>query len=193
MLLNRQKLKIMDAHLSNINIKTTASEIARKQKLNQKTVYLYLEKLRKEGVLESEEQGKNKLYQINKANKELVKQYFCSLEHLKTTYFYIDNPKIKQMLQKILPKIRGITVIFGSYAKKTQKDISDLDILIIGNYDEQIEEITETYTIEVNIQNQKKYEENTLTEEVRKNHIIVKNTEKIIEQWINSNGAKRKV
>ena len=189
MILNEQKIAMFESFILNTDEKITASQIAKKHNLNQKSIYLFLEDLEKQGILISEMQGKNKLYQLNKSNQELVRHFLCLIEHLRTFYFYHENPNIKLIIQKILPYIQGIAAIFGSYAKNTQKETSDLDIFIIGNYDEEkIASISSTFNIDVNIKHQKSFKQNRLIKEVEKNHILIKNIEQFIQevnQWIN--------
>ncbi|MBI2666065.1 nucleotidyltransferase domain-containing protein [Candidatus Woesearchaeota archaeon] len=189
MILNEQKITMLESYRLNLDERITASQIAKKKKINQKSVYLFMEELEKIGIITSEMQGKNKLYFLNKSNKELVKQFLCSLEHLRTMYFYHELPEIKLIIQKILPHIQGIVAIFGSYAKGTKKETSDLDIFIAGTYDEkEIELIGSTFGVDINIKHQKIFKEDVLTNEVKKSHILIKNTEQFIieaNQWIN--------
>ncbi len=189
MILNDQKIKMFESFIFHTNEKITASQIAKKQGLNQKSVYLFMEELEREGILISEMQGKNKLYELNKSNKEIVIQFICSIEYLRTVYFYKKNPSVKLLLQKILMHIKGISAIFGSYAKDTQKETSDLDIFIAGTYNEkEIDLISQTFNIDINIKHQKLFKKDTLTEEIKKNHILIKNTEQFVREanpWIN--------
>lgn len=187
MLLNIKKIKMAETFVLNPSIKITASQIARDKNLNQKSTALFLEELEKELILKSKMQGKNKLYCLNNENLEIVTQYLCAVEHLRTKAFYEKNTKIKLLIEKINPYINGIGIIFGSYAKNTQKEKSDLDIFIIGNHDEEeIRRISKTYNIEINIKEQKNFETNALTKEVIKNHIILKNTEEFIRTVLSS-------
>ena len=181
MLLNIKRIKIAETFILNPDIKITASQIARDKNLNQKSTALFLEELEQELILKSKLQGKNKLYSLNNENLEILTQYLCAVEHLRTKAFYEKNTKIKLIIEKIIPHITGIALIFGSYAKDTHKKTSDLDILIIGRHDkEKIHQISKTYNIEINIKEQKTFEINTLTKEVIKNHITIKNTEEYI-------------
>lgn len=196
MILTEQKIRMLDTFISNTDEKITASQIAKKNSLNQKSVYLFMEELEKIGIVTSEMQGKNKLYQLNKSNKELAKQFLCAIESLRTLYFYQQNPNIKLIIQKILPYINGIAAIFGSYARNTQKETSDLDIFIAGEYDEkEITSVTNTFNVDINIKHQTSFREDTLTKEIRKSHILIKNTEQFIQEanpWINLVGARDK-
>jgi len=190
MLLHNQ-IKIFEEFLKDFNIKITGSFIAKEKKLNQKTVSNYLNKLEKEHILKSKTQGKNKLYFLNLDNKEIVKNFIISVEHLRTINFYKKNILIKEIVGKIKYHIKGIAVIFGSYTKNTQKKDSDLDVLVIGKCNEkEINNISKTYKIEINLKIYPKLEQDILTKEVIKNHIIIKNTEQFIEEiWIKLNGV----
>jgi len=183
MLLNTN---IIEEFLKGKNIALTGSEIARKKKLNQKTVSNFLNKLERQGLLKSKKQGKNKLYYLNYYNKETLKQFILSIESLRTIKFLEKNPLIKEIITSINPYIKGSAIIFGSYAKNLQKKHSDLDILIIGRANERkIDQISEVYKLEINPKiYPKTKKKDTLLEEVIKNHIIVKNSEKFITNFL---------
>ncbi len=185
MILNYQ-IKIFEGFLANFRRELTGSFIAKKNKLNQKTVANYLNYLEKEHILKSRREGRNKLYRLNENNKEIVKHFIIAIEHLRTIEFYNKNSLIKEVSEKILPYIKGITVIFGSYAKGNANSDSDLDILIIGKANEKaIDKISEMFNIEINPKIYPKIKHDILIKEVTKNHIIIKNTEQWVEALIN--------
>jgi len=185
MLLNNQ-IQIFGEFLRDFKAKLTGSFIAQKNNLNQKTVANYLNKLEKEFILKSKTQGKNKLYFLNLDNKEIVKNFIISTEHLRTINFYKKNSLIKEIAEKINPFIKGIAIIFGSYAKGIQKKDSDLDIFIIGKANEkELDIISKTYRIEISLKIYPKLEQDILTKEVIKNHIIIKNAEQFIGEILN--------
>ena len=185
MLLNNQ-VQIFEEFLRDFDARLTGSFIAKKKKLNQKTVSNYLNKLEKEHILKSKTQGKNKLYSLNLDNKEILKNFIISVEHLRTINFYKKHILIKEVAEKMQSHIKGTAIIFGSYAKNTQKDNSDLDILIIGKSDEKkINKLSKIYRIKINIKIYPKLEKDILTKEVIKNHIIIKNAEQFIEKILN--------
>ena len=99
-----------------------------------------------------------------------------------TIEFYKKHLVIKEISEKIQPKINGAALIFGSYASGNNKEGSDLDILIIGKCNEkQIDDISKTYNVETSIKIYPKLEEGILKKEALKNHIFIKNAEHIIE------------
>lgn len=185
MLLNNQ-LKILEEFLRDFDIKLTGSFIAKKRGLNQKTVANYLNKLEKETILKSKTEGKNKLYSLSLDNKEIIKHFIIAVEHLRTINFYKKHILIKEIAEKIQNHIKGIAVIFGSYVKNTQKRDSDLDILIIGKCNEkEINNISKTYKVEINLKVYPKLEKDILTKEVIKNHIIINNVEQFTGEILN--------
>lgn len=189
MLLNKPKISMVESLLLNIDAEYTATFIAKKKNQNQKSVQLFLDSLETEGILKSRFEGKNKLFSWNKNNQLIVTQFILSVEHLRTLYFYKSNPLIKQVLEELLPEIKGIALIFGSFADNTQTGGSDVDIAIIGKYDEEsIQRIIELYNLDISIKHMKKYEENALTKEIQKKHILLKNAEMYVKEditWIN--------
>ena len=96
MLLNNQ-IQVFEEFLRDFNSELTGSFIAKKRNLNQKTVANYLNKLEKETILKSRTQGKNKLYFLNVDNKEILKNFIISVEHLRTINFYEKNILIKEI------------------------------------------------------------------------------------------------
>ena len=178
-LLNNKILALM---LQDINTGFHASQIAKSLKFNQKTVSNKLNNLKKEGLLTSQLIGKNKTFKIIKST-----PFLLNIESEKTILFLRDNFKISQILEKL--NLKDPHLIFGSYAKGLQKNTSDLDILIIGNYDnKRIEEVSKIFDIIINIKSVEKESfiksiknKDYLTNEIIKDHIIISGFEFFIE------------
>lgn len=95
--------------------------------------------------------------------------------------------------------MQGIVIIFGSYAKGIQKEDSDLDLFIVGTYDEKkIKEASHKYGLDINIKSyplhifEKEIRDDSLLKEVIENHILIKDAEGFVRRvvkWIKSNGA----
>jgi len=185
MLLNNQ-IRIFEEFLGDYTANLTGSFIAKKKKLNQKTVSNYLNKLENENILKSKTQGKNKLYSLNLNNKEIVKNFIIAVEYMRTLQFYNKHILIKEIAEKINPLIKGTAVLFGSYAKGIEKDDSDIDILIIGKCNEtEINKISNLFKKEISLKIYPKFKKDILTKEAIKNHIVIKNTEQFIEEILN--------
>ena len=178
-------IKVVEEFLRDYSVRLTGSFIAKKKRLNQKTVANYLNELEKEQILKSEIEGRNKYYYLNFDDREIIKNFILAIEHLRTIDFYKKNILIKEIVEKVLPHIKGIALIFGSYAKNLQKQDSDLDILVIGKADErEISKISEMYNKEISLKVYSRLKKDTLTREALKDHIIIKNPEQLIENLI---------
>ena len=99
------------------------------------------------------------------------------------------NPLAKEVIEKIIPFIDGIGIIFGSYAKGTSNRESDLDLFIAGNYKmEEIKKVSRNLGIEISVRCYplKTFEKNViqdiLLKEILKNHIVFINTELFIQK-----------
>lgn len=187
MILNEQRMHIMEEFLKDYTAKHTGSSIAQKQGLNQKSVANVLLELEEFGILLSEESGKNKLYFLNLNDLELVASFLITVEYLRTLFFYKKYPLIKEVLTKVKPHCKGSIIIFGSYAKEREKKDSDLDLFVIGKADEkEIAKIQEAYAIEINVKQcslpdfKELFKTDSLLKEVMKNHVFIKNGEEII-------------
>ncbi|MBU0471062.1 MAG: nucleotidyltransferase domain-containing protein [Nanoarchaeota archaeon] len=121
----------------------------------------------------------------------MSREFFLLTEQYKRIVFLENNHLIKEVLEKTDKHMQGIIIIFGSYAKNTQKDDSDLDLFIVGKYDENsIKEIGRKYGIKVNIKSypmnifEKKLFEDILLKEVAENHILINDAEGFVRRII---------
>lgn len=186
MLLNTNYISIFEEFLRDLSKSITGSEIAKLKNLNQKTVSNILNNLELASLLKSKIQGKNKLYKLNLNNKEILANYIFAVEHLRTIEFYKQNLLIKEVSEKIKPLVNGSAIIFGSFAKNTQKKGSDLDILIIGTCKEtKINNLSKIYNLDISLKIYNKFKIDHLITEVIKNHIIIKGVEKYYEEQLN--------
>lgn len=192
MLLNDIRMAVIDEFLGSYEIEMTGSDIAKKKKLNQKSVANALSELEHEGFLKSRIEGKNRLYFLNLEDKENIINFISALEHIKAIRFYKKNTIIKEFVSKADACFDGIVAIFGSYAKGLQKEGSDLDIFVAGKCNkDKAEGIAAIYNIELSI---KKYPhkifqegliaKDPLLEEIIKSHIIIKNTESFVKSTL---------
>lgn len=106
-----------------------------------------LVRLEGEGVFASHKKGNLVYYRVNKS--------YPLFEELNSIVFKTIG--IQGLLKEALNNIKGISVafIYGSFAKSSEKAASDVDILIIGNPDEdklvrEINSIEKTIKREIN-------------------------------------------
>lgn len=146
-----KKIDIICLYTGNCNARFGVREIARKLKVNPQTVLNHLNLLVKENVLTYQRKGRNKEFSLNIENMN-TKLLIDLAEIYKGYVFLSNNPRIKTILQEI-KKFSDTIVVFGSYAKGTYDEHSDLDLVIFGKADtKSIGKIKDNYTLEINIQ-----------------------------------------
>ncbi len=162
-------------------------EVEKLLKISPRTAQLILESLENKGVIESKTKGKIKTYKLRLS--ELTKKYLIFVEQYKAISFLENNLMIKEVIEKITPDIKGIGIIFGSYAKGLQKRESDVDIFVAGDYNkEEIKKVSRNLGIDISITCYpiKTFEKNihtdTLLKEVLKNHMVFVNVEQFIQK-----------
>ena len=167
-------------------------EVERLLKVSSRTALVTLAKLEKIGILESKKKGKIKTYSIRKTT--LSREFFILAEQYKKIQFLEENQLIKEVLEKADEFMKGIVIVFGSYAKGTQKEDSDLDLFIVGTYDEkEIKNAGKKYGIDINIKSyplplfEKEIHNDILLKEINENHILIKDAEGFVRRvvkWI---------
>ncbi|MCD4759931.1 nucleotidyltransferase domain-containing protein [archaeon] len=186
-MLHNKYSSIMKHFLKGYNKEIYGRELIKKVNISQKNIALTLEELEKEGTLSSKTRGNTRYYSLNKLN-PLCKRYILLAEVENSIKFLKNNPKISQILNKI--NKNQIICIFGSYAKETQKKDSDLDLFIVGKFDEKsIKELGKNYNLELSIKKGSKLDfikllkdNNPLMNEILENHIIISGYEEFIDE-----------
>ncbi len=184
-------LQILSLFTNGFNKEYHIREVQRLLKISPRTAQLLLENLENKGIIESKARGKIKSYKL-KIN-ELSKRYIAFVEQYKSIAFMEKNLLVKEIIEKINPFIKGIGVLFGSYAKGISNKDSDIDIFIVGNYEkEEIKNVSRDFGIEISIKCyplktfEKNIRKDLLIKEVLKNHLIFKNTERFIEKVLHN-------
>ena len=167
-------------------------EVEKLLNVSSRTALVTLAKLEEKGILKSETKGKIKTYSIKKST--LSREFFVITEQYKKIQFLEDNHLIKEVLDKTDEFMQGIVIIFGSFAKGIQKDDSDLDLFVVGKYDEdKIKEVGKKYGIDINIKSyprkifEKELHDDILLKEILDNHILITNIERFVRgvvKWI---------
>ncbi|PIN79896.1 hypothetical protein COV16_01810 [Candidatus Woesearchaeota archaeon CG10_big_fil_rev_8_21_14_0_10_34_8] len=131
MLTTKGITKILELFHSNRDTSFHVREISRKTKLNQNSTVRFLKKLEKEKILISKKDGNLKKYSLRKS--------YPAYEILTTidVETFRNLPIIKQQAIEIfldsLKEQPIIALLFGSTARNTHKEDSDIDILLIVN------------------------------------------------------------
>jgi len=196
-------IKVNDSDLRILALFTTYTgayhirEVEKLLKVSSRTALVTLAKLEKLGILASRKRGTIKAYSIRTGT--LSREFFLLAEQYKTIQFLETNPLIKEVLEKTDPFMQGIVIIFGSYAKGMQQEESDLDVFIVGTYDEKkMKEAGRRYGIAINIKSyplrlfEKELHDDILLKEIKKHHILIKGAEGFVRRaapWTRYDGV----
>lgn len=160
-------------------------EVQKLLKISPRTAQLILEDLEDKGVIESKTKGKIKTYKIKLS--EFTKRYIVFVEQYKAIAFLEKKLMIREIIEKITPHVKGIGIVFGSYAKGLEKEGSDLDVFVVGDYNkEEIKKASKNLGIEISVKCypmetfEKNLDKDILLKEILKNHIVFVNAEQFI-------------
>lgn len=189
MLLDGVVLQVVEHFLRDYASSQYGSAIAKASGLNQKTVSNVLNRLEGEGFLKSNTVGKNKEFRLRFDDLEKARRFLLGVENARTLRFLDENPKVKEISSKTSSFFSGVVLVFGSYAKGSQKKDSDLDLFIAGEYDaSKLKQAARLYGIEVNVKHmsqenfRKALKENDIfIKEVVSDHIILRGTEEYLD------------
>jgi predicted nucleotidyltransferase len=130
------RLKIIDALSRDIERKFTINELSKFIDEYYSFTYRTVDDLAKEKVLTVNRIGKSRLCSLNLGSeKTLALLQLCEIE--KKDDLYRKNKELKMMLEDFAETVSSqksadAMILFGSYAKNTQRENSDIDVLIIG-------------------------------------------------------------
>lgn len=183
------KIDIINYCIRDLNNGYYASKIAKDLNLNQKSVSNYLNELEKENIFYSISEGRNKIFYFNFKNKSILFEFLLSFFSIKKINFLKKHFKIKEILEKL--NLEN-SLIFGSFAKSLEKENSDLDILVIGNYDSVlIKKISDLYEIEINVKSFSKSnfikllkQKDIFIKEIVKDNVIISGYEFFLKNFI---------
>ncbi len=119
-------VKVLGYFLLNPKKRCYINELAKELELDPGNLFRKLKELEKEGILVSEKRGNQRHFGLNK-DYHLLKE----LKH-----YYNAKHGIVNLIRGKLEKIKGVkeAYIFGSYAKNSLWEESDIDVLIVGNH-----------------------------------------------------------
>ncbi|MBI5398259.1 nucleotidyltransferase domain-containing protein [Candidatus Woesearchaeota archaeon] len=185
------KLRILSLYRSNYLAQYHTREMAKLTKKSHVTLLPHLNTLKKDKILIAKMTGKNKVYTLNLDN-VLTKNYIIISELLESILFQEQVFLIKKITTEIFKlNFSGSIVLFGSYAKKTFKEDSDIDLFYLGELKEveisKIKAIGKTYGKIINLKTAtcENFEsglrkKDALIMEILKYHIILQNADSFI-------------
>jgi len=185
--LTENTLQVLSLFTNDFNREYYIREVGKLLKISPRTAQLILEDLEDKGIIESKTKGKIKTFKLNPS--EFTKRYLIFVEQYKVIAFLEKKLLIKEIIEKVDPHIKGISIIFGSHVKGLEKEGSDLDIFIVGSYNnDEIKKISKTLGIEISIKCyplktfEKNIKKDILLKEILKNHVVFLNVEQFIQK-----------
>lgn len=164
-------------------------EVAKLLSISPHTAQINLEDIEKKGVLESKTQGKIRTFKLRKS--EHIKEYLLMTELYKKLMFMQKELVISEFITKATPYISGIGILFGSYTKGLATKESDVDLFIVGEYNQKkVAELGKEYGLEINVKNysldtfKSHFRDDVLIREILNNHICLVNAEEFITEVI---------
>ena len=182
MLLNDKVLGVLEVFSSDYKGKVYGREIAKRQRMNQKTVANILNRLEKDNIVKFSQEGKNKYYYFNHNSPE-IKEVIKFVELGKKIKFLIKYKNLRDLFAKLEERTKGMLIVFGSYASFSSTETSDLDVFIMGSISN-IHDLEELYSLKINLlgADKNKFDSKQhIIKEVVKNHVILKGAEEFIE------------
>lgn len=121
---SKTRQKLLGMFLTNTEKEYYLRDVARRLKENINSIRRELKNLEDAGVVKSRKEGNLKYYSTNKAN-----PIYPELKSI-----YLKTEGLGDEIRKELPKAGKIdnAFIYGSYAQGTEKQDSDIDLMIIG-------------------------------------------------------------
>jgi predicted nucleotidyltransferase len=149
-MLNKNKFKVLSMFSGDYKKEVYGREAARELSMNQKTVSNVLKRLEKDNILRSNTEGRNKVYRLNHSNPALM-HILSIVEEEKAVQFREESGLGRDFIDAILNSKSPLVLIFGSYAKGTQKKNSDVDILALSPFDANLSDIKKFYKIKTSV------------------------------------------
>jgi len=123
--------KILRLFYTDKTIQIHLREVARKTKLNENSAFRFLQDMEKEHILISKKDGNLKKYSLAKNN--LTYSLLTQLDILRFNTLPSIRRNAMTMFLNTLKEKPIIAILFGSTAKNTYTEHSDIDLLLIVN------------------------------------------------------------
>jgi len=155
-------------------------ELAKELKTSLTRVQAILTELRNMSVLDYKIEGKNHIYFIKK--NLISKSFILNAENYKLAKILSKHPELEPIFQDVIKKSKcGLILLFGSYAKNTEKKDSDIDIYMETTNSKIKEEVQKIYGL-ISVKIGKFNPDDLLIKEIIKNHAIIKGGENYYEK-----------
>lgn len=186
----KTELKIVELLSKDIDKKHTINEISRTLGEYYSHIYRVVNRLSSDGVISKTKYGNSYICLLNMKNEKT--KILIQLSEIEKRDRIYTNRGLKLMLDDLVKAFEASdkevmsVVLFGSYAKGTAHDDSDVDVLVIGDENVEIEKIIkgiyakygkEITPILMTPTNFKKQKNKTIMREIIENHYILAGVE----------------
>jgi predicted nucleotidyltransferase len=155
-------------------------ELTKELKTSLTRVQTILNELRQANVIDYTVEGKNHIYFIKK--NILAKTYILNAENYKLAKLLRKYETLEPLFKEITERIPGrIIILFGSYAKFSPKEDSDIDIYIYDLDDKAKKELARLHE-KLSIKTGDFNKEDLLMQEIIRNHVIIQGGEQYYEK-----------
>ena len=155
-------------------------ELTKELKTSLTRVQSILNGLREYNVLDYKGEGKNHVYFIKK--NLVAKSFILNAENYKLAKLLRKYSVLEPIFNEIIEKCQGkMIVLFGSYAKFSSKNDSDIDIYIDAKDNKVKDKLRNIYD-NLSIQIREFNKEDLLIKEIIKNHVIIQGGEAFYEK-----------
>ncbi|MFA5333633.1 MAG: nucleotidyltransferase domain-containing protein [Candidatus Nanoarchaeia archaeon] len=155
-------------------------ELSKQLKISLTKTQSILNELRNINVLDYKIEGKNHVYFIKKNLSS--KSFILNAENYKLAKLLINNSFLEPLFHDIIEKSKcELIILFGSYAKGTSKENSDIDVYIETKdikIKEKLQKLYDLISVKIGAFNP----QDLLIKEIIKNHVIIKGGEKYYEK-----------
>lgn len=156
--------------------------IAKKLDESHSTILRKLNNLKKENVVDSRKEGKNKIFFLKK--NIVSKTYILQAELHKLTKLLRYNPELSILFEDVLKKTdEKLIVLFGSYAKGLAKKDSDID-LYIETKSRSVKKVIEDIHSKIKVKIGTFDIKSPLIKEIIKDHVILRGIEVFHEKQV---------
>ncbi len=154
--------------------------IAKKLGESHSTVLRKLNALKKDNIVDSKKEGKNRIFFLKK--NIISRSYVYEAELNKLVKILKKYPKLGIIFEEIIDKTdEKLIMLFGSYAKGLEKESSDIDIYI-DTRNRNVKKLVENINSKIRVKIGSFDAKSLLIKEIIKNHTIIRGVEDFYEK-----------
>lgn len=131
--------KIISVFMPELAYEFNIRELAKKAGISYDATYRHISFLVEKNILKEKQVGKSLVCSLNLSN-ILTRKYLEKIAISKTEEFLKKDIVLRKLFNELVKNLRKVAtnellgvILFGSYARKEQKEHSDIDILIISS------------------------------------------------------------